>query len=151
MVIFWGEAVLLPGLFLSRGLLNKPGMCEGLHGVIVTMALSADPRDRAPAQATSCFHHGCSLCQDCETPLPWDTTHLWLSQDDETPPPVGHHTPPAFSRLRDHQSPAAGERSTNLHPPPFQGINFPSMGYKKAPAEVGGLALPRVSHPLLSL
>lgn len=132
MVIFWGEAVLLPGLFLSRGLLNKPGMCEGLHGVIVTMALSADPRDRAPAQATSCFHHWCWLSQDRETPLPRDTTHLRLSQDYEA---------------TTVQLQVKGQ----LTSPPLQGINFPSMGYKKAPAEVGGLALLRVSHPLLSL
>ena len=111
--------MLLPGLFLSRGLLNKPGMCEGLHGVIVTMALSADPRDRAPAQATSCFHHWCWLSQDRETPLPRDTTHLQLSQDYEA---------------TTVQLQVKGQ----LTSPPLQGINFPSTGYKKAPAEVGG-------------
>ena len=85
-------------------------------------------------------------------------------QKKKTPFPVGHHTPPAFSRLRDHPTSRhlrlshdyvttrvqlEAKDKPNPLPPRFRESNFPSTWYKKAPREGrGGQLFSSVSHPL---
>ena len=100
--------------------------CQGVTwGLIVKMALYADPETYHLPQVTSCFHHWCLLSQECKT-LHHGTPHTSSFLRIMRPP--YHETPSTSSWLLTTRI----QLQVKDKIPLLQGIQFPICGVKKA-------------------